>query len=191
LSERAPFAETPQDLHWRRLMAAAQAGDKAAYADLLRELLPYLRTMARRRFRQGEEAEDAVQDILLTLHTIRHSYDPARPFKPWIVTIARRRIADRMVKLGRRAANETLSALDDDETFLVPAANNPAETTVEAHEAAAAVADLPRGQRQAFELLKMQGLSLNEAAAATGLSVSALKVATHRAVQALRRRLGG
>ena len=71
-----------------------------------------------------------MQDILLTLHSIRHSYDPARPFRPWIVTIARRRIADRMVKLGRRAANETLSALDDDETFLVPAANNRAETAV-------------------------------------------------------------
>ena len=53
------------------------------------------------------------------------------------------------------------------------------------------MADLPPGQRQAFELLKMQGLSLNEAAAATGLSVTALKVATHRAVLALRRRLGG
>lgn len=172
-------------------MTAAQAGDKAAYAGLLRELLPYLRTMTRRRFRQGEEAEDAVQDILLTLHTIRHSYDPARPFRPWIVTIARRRIAGRMVKLGRRAANETLSALDDDETFSVPAANNPAEAAVEAREVANAVAELPPGQRQAFELLKMQGLSLNEASAATGLSVTALKVATHRAVLALRRRLGG
>ena len=72
-----------------------------------------------------------------------------------------------------------------------PPANNRAETAVEAREAAAAVADLPPGQRQAFELLKMQGLSLNEAAAATGLSVTALKVATHRAVLALRRRLGG
>lgn len=171
-------------------MAAAQNGDQVAYAALLRDLLPYLRAMARRRFRQAEEAEDAVQDILLTLHTVRHSYDPARPFRPWIVTIARRRIADRMVRLGRRAANEMLSALDDDETFSVPVTNSDMETTVQAREAVAAVADLPPGQRQAFELLKVQGLSLNEASAATGLSVTALKVATHRAVLALRRRLG-
>lgn len=190
MTDSAPFAETPQDQQWRRLMAAAQNGDQVAYAALLRDLLPYLRAMARRRFRQAEEAEDAVQDILLTLHTVRHSYDPARPFRPWIVTIARRRIADRMVRLGRRAANEMLSALDDDETFSVPVTNSDMDTTVQAREAVAAVADLPPGQRQAFELLKVQGLSLNEASAATGLSVTALKVATHRAVLALRRRLG-
>ena len=190
LNDAVPFAEKPQDQRWRALMAAAQDGDQTAYAALLRDLLPYVRGMARRQFRQSEEAEDAVQDILLTLHTVRHSYDPARPFRPWIATIARRRIADRMVRLGRRAAHEMLSALDDDETFSVPAANTNIETAIEAREAAAAVADLPPGQRQAFELLKMQGLSLNEASAATGLSVTALKVATHRAVLALRRRLG-
>lgn len=183
--------ETQQDKRWRDLMAAAQDGNQGAYATLLRELLPVLRRMARRHLRDHGEVEDAVQDALLTLHTVRHTYDPARPFRPWIATIAKRRIADRLVKLGRRAARETLSALDGDETFSVAAPNNDLEAAVQAGELQAAVAALPPGQRQAIELLKVQGLSLIEASAATGQSVTALKVATHRAVLALRRRLAG
>lgn len=171
-------------------MAAAQGGDQGAYSALLRDLLPYLRALTRRTFRQVEEAEDAVQDILLTLHTVRHTYDPSRPFRPWIATLARRRIADRLRGLGRRGANEILSSLDDDETFGVAAANTSPEDRALARDMATAVAALPPGQRRAFELLKVEGLSLVEASAATGQTVAALKVATHRAMLALRRRLG-
>ncbi len=52
-----------------------------------------------------------------------------------------------------------------------------------------AIADLPAGQRRAIELLKLREMSLKEAAAASGTSVGALKVATHRAMDALRRKL--
>jgi len=48
---------------------------------------------------------------------------------------------------------------------------------------------LPPGQRQAVELLKLRELSLKEASALTGLSIGALKLATHRAMVSLRRTL--
>jgi RNA polymerase sigma-70 factor (ECF subfamily) len=50
---------------------------------------------------------------------------------------------------------------------------------------------LPPGQRQAVELLKLRELSLKEASALTGMSIGALKVATHRAIASLRRTLRG
>ena len=54
----------------------------------------------------------------------------------------------------------------------------------------AAVAGLPSGQRRAIKLLKLEEMSLKEAAAASGMSIAALKVATHRAVGTLREAFG-
>ncbi|MEJ0067409.1 MAG: sigma factor [Pseudomonadota bacterium] len=76
---------------WAALMARAQAGDRAAYHRLLTEITPYVRSIAARYHRTREDVEDAVQDVLLSVHTIRHTYDPERPFGPWLATIADRR----------------------------------------------------------------------------------------------------
>ena len=81
---------------WSRLMARAQDGDQHAYRALLEDVAPYLRAIASRCFRQQGDIEDAVQDVLLTLHAVRHTYDPQRPFGPWLLAIANRRIIDRL-----------------------------------------------------------------------------------------------
>src|SRR5271154_3885744 len=86
-------APRPEE-QWRQLMASAQEGHAADYHRLLGEIAPYLRRLAGRGLRDSRDAEDAVQDILLTVHAVRHTYDPARPIKPWLVAIARRRIID-------------------------------------------------------------------------------------------------
>jgi RNA polymerase sigma-70 factor (ECF subfamily) len=169
---------------WSRLMARGQDGDKEAYGRLLREMTPFLRALARRCHADHADVEDAVQDILLTVHTIRHTYDPARPFGPWIVTIARRRLIDRVRARARRAARETRlepvhEALPGDD------AADP-EIGAELPQLHRALAGLPPSQRRVIELLKLGEMSLKEAAAATGMSTGALKVATHRALKALR-----
>jgi Sigma-70 region 2 len=69
--------------NWDRLMAAAQAGDARAYRTLLSELAPWLRRYYARRLPPAM-TEDAVQDVLLAIHEKRHTYDPERPFGPWI-----------------------------------------------------------------------------------------------------------
>src|SRR5262245_49037090 len=63
------------------LMQAAQAGDAQAYVRLLKEITPRLRQIVRRQrfFVSAEDIEDLVQDILLSLHAVRASYDPRRP----------------------------------------------------------------------------------------------------------------
>ncbi|MBM3502964.1 MAG: sigma-70 family RNA polymerase sigma factor [Alphaproteobacteria bacterium] len=184
-----PVSREGLDRRWAQLMAAGQSGDRGAYAALLGELLPYLRRFAGRQLRAPEEIEDAVQDILLSLHQARRTYDPTRPFRPWLATIARRRIADRLQLLGRRSVRESELVLDDETLWgEVP---NTEENVFRRRDVAAAVASLPQGQRQAIELLKVQGWSLKEASTMTGMSTTALKVATHRAVKSLRKRLGG
>lgn len=173
---------------WEAWMAAAQAGDARAYDRLLREILPFLRAVARRRVADPTEAEDAVQDALLTIHRLRATYDPARPIRPWLGAIAERRAVDRLRRHGRRAGRETpIEAFG--ETLAAPGANT-AEQRLEAAELRAAVAELPGSQRTALAMAKLQDLPLAEASARSGMSVGALKVATHRAVRTLRRRFG-
>jgi RNA polymerase sigma-70 factor (ECF subfamily) len=170
------------------LMAHAQSGDREAYRRLLIEITPYLRALAGRRHRDPGDVEDAVQDILLTLHAIRHTYDPARPFAPWLVAIANHRLVDRLRRQGRLRARET-APLPEAETFASGAANL-SEKALQRRDLEAAVAQLSPGQRQAIRLLKLEERSLREAAVLSGMSIAALKVATHRAIKRLRVILG-
>ena len=169
-------------------MARAQEGDGQAYRRLLEEIVPYLRALVGRRHRDVRDVEDTVQDILLTVHAIRHTYDPTRPFAPWLVAIAHRRATDRLRQQGRaRARDAVLKA--EHETFGKPLANIE-ETRSEERALHRAVESLPPGQRRAVTLLKLREMSLREAAEVSGMSTTALKVALHRALKNLRRMLG-
>jgi RNA polymerase sigma-70 factor (ECF subfamily) len=171
-------------------MAEAQAGDGAAYARLLREILPYVRAIVRRHHSAPDRLEDVVQDVLLTIHRVRHTYDPSRPFSAWLGAIAHRRSIDSLRRKVRTDASETFSPVAY-ETYADPSANK----EISAHEDNAvltdAIATLPPGQRQAVELLRLKEMSLAEASEASGQSVGALKVSLHRAIRALQKILGG
>ncbi len=172
-------------------MRAAQGGDAAAYRALLRDCLPVIAARVRAQGLTGAAAEDAVQDTLVTLHRARASYDPARPFLPWLRAIAQRRAIDAQRRAGRRPRE-----VHDPVAYEGEADDRPApEAGLEAGERAAAlaraVAALPAGQRQAVEELALRERSLDEVSAATGRSKVALKVNLHRAIKALRASLGG
>jgi RNA polymerase sigma-70 factor (ECF subfamily) len=181
-------ASSSRELDWSILMARAQAGESAAYRRLLQEITPYLRALAGRRHRDTSDVEDAVQDILLTLHAIRHTYDPTRPFGPWLVAVANHRLIDRLRRQGRLRARES-ALLPEHETFAADQPNHH-DRVLDRRDLAAAVDRLPAGQRQAIRLLKLEERSLKEAAAISGMTVAALKVATHRAIKSLRQLLG-
>lgn len=171
-------------LDWSELMAHAQDGDGKAYARLLGDIAPYLRSLAAARLDRATDVEDAVQDVLLTIHRLRHTYDPKRPFGPWLVTIAKRRIVDRFRQASRWKSRET-PLMPVHETFSADQANK-YEESADREVLRKAVDGLPPGQRDAIRLLKLEEMSLKEASAATGMSISALKVATHRAMKNLR-----
>ncbi|MFM7306326.1 MAG: RNA polymerase sigma factor, partial [Alphaproteobacteria bacterium] len=152
LAAALPDDRDARDLRWSRLMAAAQAGDRRAYEDLLRECLPLLRQICRARLRDATEAEDAVQDTLLTIHRARASYDASRPFRPWLVAITERRALDRIRARGRRSGREAALDLAAE----LPAPEGSADAALDANHAAAklrdAVQDLPQSQRTALGL---------------------------------------
>ena len=176
---------------WDALMAAAQDGDARAYEAVLRAVVPFLRAVARRRIADPAEAEDAVQDTLLALHRSRASYDPARPLRPWLVALCERRCTGRLRRRyrlkGRELALDRL--LEAGPGWADPWAGNAGEARVAAAQLRAAVAALPVAQRTAVVLAKLENLPLEEASARSGMSVGALKVATHRGRRSLRRRL--
>ncbi len=173
-------------------MRAAQAGDAGAYAELLHTITPRIRrvVMRQRGFAGVEAVEDLVQDVLLSVHAVRATYDPGRPFMPWLLAILRHRLADGARRYGRSAAHEVVVE-DLDVTFSAVGTNPNQEATHDVQALQRAIEALPAGQRQAVDLLKMQEYSLKEASAATGVSIGALKVATHRGMASLRRALGG
>ncbi|MBS0420960.1 MAG: sigma-70 family RNA polymerase sigma factor [Proteobacteria bacterium] len=169
-------------------MARAQAGDHRAYNQLLTELTGYLRLRLRRNRRVAQDVDDIVQDTLLSLHRVHHIYDPARPFAPWLVAICRRRMIDGLRRRSRAMSHETPLGAEHEsiaDTGAFPAESEPIERPLRE-----AVAQLPRGQRQAITLLKLRGMSLHEAASHSGMSVTALKVASHRGIKRLRATLG-
>jgi RNA polymerase sigma-70 factor (ECF subfamily) len=182
-------SESRPEGEWDALLAAAQKGDSAAYRTFLTAVLPFVRSVVRRRSWSEEMAEDVVQDVLLTVHRIRHTYEPGRPVKPWLAAIAARRTIDAMRRRGRQAAREVHDEVAY-ETFADPGANR-----VEAGEAADSLAGMmatltPR-QKEALDLVKLKQLSLAEASVESGQSVASLKVNIHRAIAKLRKGLGG
>lgn len=172
-------------------MAAAQRGDAAAYQALLRDCVPVIAATARRQGVAPDQVDDVVQEVLITIHRARATYDPARPFLPWLRAIAQRRAIDGLRRHGRQSSREVHDPL---------AYENHAEERVEAdakldeqsraRALRESIKTLPPGQRQAVERLTLQGQSLEEAAADTGRSKVALKVNLHRAIKALRERMG-
>ena len=85
------------DTHLADLMRDAQSGISASYVELLETITPRLRRIIRsqRSFLGTEDIEDLVQDILLSVHSVRATYDPDRPFMPWLLAITRNRLAER------------------------------------------------------------------------------------------------
>ena len=160
---------------WGALMAAAQAGHGGAYRRLLVEIRPWLLRYYARRLPPGC-VDDAVLEAMIAVHTKRATFDPARPFGPWLAAIARYKWIDRLRAMKRTAAD----ALPDD------IAIGDHETAVtSASVLTALLATLKGPQATAIRLVKLDGLSIEEAAAATGQSPSLVKVNIHRGLARL------
>jgi RNA polymerase sigma-70 factor (ECF subfamily) len=179
------------DQRWSGLMVAAQAGDRTAYETLLRDCVPLVKRVARRAGVQPDRLDDVVQDVLITLHRARQTYDPNRSFSAWLSVIAQRRAIDSLRHHGRQDRREVFSPIafenHPDET---PGPDSGWQADRRPREIDAALAELPPGQREAVEHLAIRQLSLADAANLTGKSTGALKVNLHRALKALRARFG-
>lgn len=159
-----------------RHAALAQQGDRQAYAALLTAARHWLLRYYRRRV-LPHELEDLVQDTLLSLHRKLASYEPERPFMPWLAVIARYRFVDHLRLVYRRAEDlgiDTDIAVESEEEAI--AARISLERLFE---------NLPAAQCRAIELVRIEGLSISEASKTTGQSESLVKVNIHRGLKRL------
>lgn len=171
-------------------MLRAQDGDQDAYCRLLKAIVPAIRGMARRKIHHDDALlEDVVQDVLLTVHRVRQTYDPDCPFLPWLSAIVSARAIDALRARGRRQSREVI---DEDAVFAYPD-----ESLAEGHGGLAAhqrldrlLSLLPDRQRRMVELVHLSEMSLGEAAAASNMTLSAVKSILHRAFNTLRQNRG-
>jgi len=158
----------------RRLMAKAQQGDKAAYRALLGAARDWLLKYFARRI-APQLADDLVQETLISLHSKRASFDPSRPFYPWLAAIARYRWIDALRKIRR---TEELHEAD--------AGIESSEDAILSRLSLDALLDhLPPAQANAIMLTRIEGRSIEETAEATGQSPSLVKVNVHRGLKKL------
>jgi RNA polymerase sigma-70 factor (ECF subfamily) len=164
------------------LMRRVQEGDRDAYRDLIGDLRPALRATVRAFGVAPHEVDDVYQDCLLALHRARHTHLAGSPVEPWLFAIARRIALRHVGGRARRIAREIL---------MHELPERPAEARVDEPLAALeqALADLPPAQREALEMLKLEGLSVAAAAERAGTTQGALRVRAHRAYRALKERL--
>jgi RNA polymerase sigma-70 factor (ECF subfamily) len=176
---------TVREDRFKELLVRGLAGDGTAYHRFLAELSGHLRAFLRRRLaRLPDEVEDLVQETLLAVHNQRHTFDAAQPLTPWVHAIARYKLVD---FLRRRARHDLLTEPLDDELEVFSAAA--ADAAEARRDLARLLEALPERQRLPIVYVKVQGLSVVEAARLTGMSESAVKVAVHRGLKALAARI--
>ena len=178
----------PEDAAMERYAAGDDAAFEIVYDALADRIAAYLR----RHVRDPHRREDLLQETFLRMHRARGTFMTGAPVLPWAFAIARRLVVDQ----ARRDRRNPAPVTDTEPVLDRPTrvADRP-EEVVEARQSAArlaeALARLPDSQRVAFELLKQDGLTLVDAAAVLGITVTAVKLRAHRAYEALRVALRG
>lgn len=165
-------------------------GDNAAFAELYDAIAPRLLGFLRRATRDGVATEDLVQQTFLQIHRARGSFIPGAPVLPWALAIAKRLMIDRARRRRVELGLFMDAPADDERMMSEPTATAAADDVVDARHLERRVQQrldaLPEAQRTAYQLVKQEGLSLKRAAEVLGTSVTAVKLRTHRAYQALR-----
>jgi RNA polymerase sigma-70 factor (ECF subfamily) len=172
-------ADTETDLD--RLMTRYQNGDFAAAATLVGELTPQLVRFISMRSVSRQHTDDLVQEIWLRIHKVRHTYRPGGRFLPWFYSVARHVQVDHYRSV-RRVASREQQVEEGLPEPPQPTERSPAERL----DVAALLAELPESQREVVWMLKIAGMSLDDAARATSSTVGAVKQKAHRAYTRLR-----
>lgn len=173
--------ERADERRWSEWMTRANDGDADAYGRLLIEIADALASFLRARFGAVNFVEDCVQECLLAVHRARASYDPGRPFRPWLFAIARHKTID----LLRRDDARTRNTLTLEQVHATAVTRDPGAGI----DGARLLERLAPEQREAIVLTKLAGFSVAEAARRCGVSESAMKSRVHRAVRAVRQLL--
>ena len=175
-----------REQRWAEAMRAERRGEAVAYERMLKEVATALRrSLAPRLVRVSlgaHEAEDLVQEILIGLHRKRHTWDPARPFLPWLHTITRYKLIDFM----RHRRGDTRRRVDLALEDWVEIVESPAhEADCSTWEVDRHLAVLPVSQRKIVRAIAVEGASVRNVARGLATSEGAVRVTLHRAIRRL------
>jgi len=175
------------EVRLQALFVDALAGDAAAYHRFLKSLSAHLRAFFRKRLAQlPDDVEDLVQETLIAVHNQRHTYRTDQPLTAWVYAIARYKLVD---LLRARARKDVLNDPWDDEQALFAASD--AEAAQARRDLGKLLDGLPDRHRLPIVHVKLEGLSVTEAARLTGMSESAVKIGVHRGLKALAAKIRG
>lgn len=162
---------------------AGLAGDAACYSQFLREIAPLLRKTIGRKIPLSD-VEDVLQEVLISVHKARHTYDGVRPLIPWLFAIVGFRINDHLRKLYAGARQEIdIDALSDMLADVTePADANESIDTL--------LGDIPEREKRILMLMHVERYTAKETGGQLGMNESAVKVAAHRAIKKIRGKFG-
>lgn len=167
-----------------RKLLAGLAGDAAAYADFLNQLSPILRRVIGRKIPIGD-VEDVLQEVLISIHKARHTYDGGRPLMPWVIAITSFRVTDCLRKTYSEMRHQQVD-IADYENVLEAVTETPGD-----NESINEMLDgVGRRERKILSLMHVEGYTASEVGSQLGMKESAVKVAAHRAIKKIRERLG-
>jgi RNA polymerase sigma factor (sigma-70 family) len=174
---------TSTETELKALMLASQDGDAAAHRVLLERLSRHLRAYYKGKLakmgRGAAEAEDLVQEAVLAIHIQRHTYDPEQPLTPWVHAIARYKLIDFLRRNRASVANVPIDEAND------VTANDDHLSAESSFDLRRLLKYLPEKMQCSIEAVKLEGLSVTEAAQRCGISESGVKVNIHRGLKAL------
>jgi RNA polymerase sigma factor (sigma-70 family) len=176
------MSEKPQ-AEDRELMLEYAAGDLHSFDALFERWAPRLHAFFQRSFGCTADADDLLQRTFLRVHQARRSYDPDRPLRPWLFTIAARLRQDELRRRRRLASADEELLASMDEEWHDPCPGAAAQRSSLVHEA---LRKLPESQRVVIHLHRYERMTFAEIAAALGTTEGAVKLRAFRAYQRLR-----
>ena len=180
-TDAAPDREAPGEPSDEALVRASAAGDDGAFTLLVRRYLLRAMAVAVEYVASREDAEDVVQDAFRLVAANLGRFDTSRPFGPWFFTIVRNTARN----AARRRGGERQDALERDLASTAPGPFEDARRAELRRRIDAAVETLPPMQRTCFRLCVVEGLASAEAASATGVAESTVRVHVFKARRAL------
>lgn len=174
------------EIKLEKLFIAAINGDNGSYAEFLRLFASYLQKSLSKKIFNTAEIDDVSQEILLSVHKARHTYDGNRPLKPWLISIITFRVNDYLRKFYRDKTYETFPI---DDNFDIEDENLVTESPIDNEEINRAISNLSQKQQEVIKLMYFKELSVKEVAVQLGYSESDVKVTAHRAYKILREKI--
>ena len=171
--------------HLALLMQRALAGDKRAYTEVLQETSRFLRPFLSKRLSQASEVDDLLQEILLSIHKARHTYDGERPYKPWAYAIAKFRLLDHLRAHYADHLHRAVELSEVENIF----PEHVTESGISYESISGEVHKLPGKQAAIVQMMHQEGYTAREVAEKLNMQESAVKVAAHRAYKVLRKAL--